>query len=116
MLRSVRDLYKIKGEKGIYEYGAVAHLPQENIRPVMFIVSKTATVHCADGSTKTAYLFGEKTWSYDEQEIISRREEYAKEKEEKKARKLALDTINLYLMNKTTKDLQRIAKAIEEME
>ena len=116
MLRKVSELYKIKGKKGNYEYGAVAHLPQENIRPVMFIVGKTATVHCADGNIKTAYLFGEKTWSYDEQEIIARREEYAKEKEEKKVRRLALDTINLYLMNKTTKDLQRIAKAIKEME
>ena len=116
MVKHIDTLYRLKDGKGTYEYEAVKHLPQEQVKKKGFHVGKTISVIQANGEVRTAYMFGEKHYSYNEQEIIALREQHKKDKEIQKERKQAITTIMNYINSKSLEDIKRIAKAIENLE
>jgi hypothetical protein len=116
MIKHIDTLYRLKDGEGTYEYEAVKHLPQEQVRKKGFHFGETITVIQADGTTHIAYVFGEKYYSYNEQEIIELRERHKKNKALKKERERAIMPIISYLNKKSVENIKKIAKAIENLE
>lgn len=78
----INTLYRIKHKVGVYSFDVAKQFATSDITPLQFYVGNTINVHQADGSIKVAYMYGEKTYSYSQQE----RDEYRKSMNEMRAK------------------------------
>lgn len=62
-------------------------------RPLLYHVGKTIKVHQPDGTVATAYMYGEKAYSYSAQEVTEYREVQKAKREHEAQRKAMLATI-----------------------
>lgn len=95
MLRDIKELYYVKVDTAVsykYIYYTKGYAPKE-ASPVLYHTGKTIKVNQPDGSIKVAYMYGEKTWSYDAEEVERYREEQAVLRAKKIARNKMLKDI-----------------------
>ena len=95
MLRDITELYRVTVDTAVsykYIYYTKECAPKE-ARPVLYHTGKTIKVNQPDGSIKVAYMYGEKAWSYDVEEVERYREEQAVIRAQKLARNKMLKDI-----------------------
>ena len=115
MICNINELYVIKGQYGIYEFEAIKTLPSTQVRRAgARPYGKTIKVIQADGSKKIAYMYGEKTWSYDEEEINRHREACQKVREEARRRKLLTDRLHAVCDKMTLEEFEKFIEKIEK--
>ena len=115
MIHNINELYTIKGLYGIYEFEAVKKLPSTQVRRAgARPYGKTINVIQADGSKKIAYMYGEKTWSYDEEEINRHREACQKAREETRRRMALVDRLCTVCDKMTLEEFEKFVEKIEK--
>lgn len=95
MLRDITELYYVKVKTTVsykYVYYTKECAPKE-AKPVLYHTGKTMKVNQPDGGIKVAYMYGEKAWSYDIEEVERYREEQAVIRAQKLARNKMLKDI-----------------------
>ena len=95
MLRDITELYYVTVNTAVsyrYMYYTKECAPK-GASQVLSHMGRTIKVHQPDGSVRVAYMYGEKTWSYDEEEVIKHREEQAIIRAQKIARNKMLKDI-----------------------
>lgn len=108
MIHNVNELYKVKRATAVafvYDYYSADCAPK-GAKRVSCHSGKTMRVHQADGSVRIAYFYGEKTWSYDQEELEAYRAQCNAEYEELKRRNRALKALNEYLQTLSTEELE----------
>ena len=78
-------------------------------RPLLYHVGKTIKVHQPDGTVATAYMYGEKAYSYSAQEVAEYREAQKTKREHEAQRKAMLTTI---MAHYEAMDNEALAKAV----
>lgn len=115
MLHHINELYQIKGQKGIYEFEAVKNLPWTSVHKASAMPrGSEIKVYQADGSYKIAYLYGEKTWSYNKEEIDNHRKASQEQKERARARKILTDKVLAVCAEMSIEELEKIIEKIEK--
>ena len=111
MLHNIKELYNIKGQTGLYEFDVIKHLPHTAVhRACAMPRGKEIKVYQVDGSYKTAYLYGEKTWSYNKEEIENHRKASQEQKEKARLRK---ELTNKILNRCAEMSIEELTKFIE---
>ena len=110
MIRNIREIHKVKKDNGLYDYYEASCAPK-GAMPCAWHTAKTINkVIQADGTTRIAYMYGEKTWSYDKEEIEQYRAEQSKIKAELLRRNKMLKAITAHYETMTTEELEEIVK------
>ena len=78
-------------------------------RPMLYHTSKTINVHQEDGTVRTAYMYGEKSYSYDATEVAQYKEAQAAKRQREAERKAMLATI---MTHYEAMDTEALAKVI----
>ena len=127
-MRSIEELYEIKGQQGYYSAEAVQGLKffpntreghkgyQAAEDGVCRITIRSAqdefNIIQADGSKKRAYGIGSYRWTYSKEERDRVREEEKKEREEHRHRKVMLDQILAHYEKMSTEDLEALVATL----
>lgn len=83
-----------------------------NARPLLYHVGKTIKVQQADGSVQTAYMYGEKSYSYSAVEVAEYREAQAIKRAKDTERKAMLATIMAHYEAMDTETLAQVVAAL----
>lgn len=115
MLHHINELYEIKGQRGIYEFEAIKNLSWTEVRRAGAMPrGKEMKVYQADGSYKIAYLYGEKTWSYNKTEIDNHQKASQEQREKARARKILTDKVLAVCAEMSIEELEKFIEKIEK--
>ena len=95
-IKHINDLWRKTEDKKVtyYEFDAIKHLPHTEVMRCHFIPrAKTISIVQADGSIKTAYVYGEKTWSYDKKAIEKHKANAEQQRIEARMRNILMNKI-----------------------
>lgn len=110
MMQNIGTIYYVKNkENNKYTYYSQDCAPT-GARPVPYYTSKTIKVQQADGSVKIGYMYGEKTYSYDESEVEEYRQEQRIKKEADAKRRKLLAAIMSHYDSLDTETLEKIVE------
>lgn len=112
-MRSIRDLYYTKNENGTYNLYEKENAPK-NAKEVIYRTGKTIKIIQKDGTIKIGYLYGEKQWSYDEEEVKRHKEEQAKLREKSITRNKMLKEIMEYYKTLTDEELKEFLNRVDK--
>ena len=112
-MRSIRELYYTRNEKGHYNFYEKENAPLDAKRGIS-IQSKTIKIIQSDGLIKVGYMYGEKQWSYDEEEVKKHKEEQAKLRAESAARNKMLKEIMEYYKTLTDEELKDFLNRVDK--
>lgn len=105
MMRDTRELRRDNCGR-VYEAEAVPMGAKTT--PCYYKTTKTIKVVQVDGSVKVAYMYGEHTFSYSEEERDAYREEQKALRETKKERKAMLDAIMAHYNSMSDEELKKV--------
>lgn len=112
-MRTIRDLYYTKNNNGTYNYYEKENAPRD-AKVVLYRQGKTIKIIQKDGSIKIGYLYGEKQWSYDEEEIRQHREEQAKLRTANANRNAMLKEIMDYYKTLSDEELKNFLNKLDK--
>jgi hypothetical protein len=114
-MNSIREIYYVTVNCAVayrYEYYAKDCAPA-GARPLTSHTGRTINkVHQADGSCRTAYMYGEKAWSYSIAEVEKYRAEQNAKRAESAKRNALLKTISQHYENMTIEQLEKIVATL----
>ena len=109
-MKSVRELYKLKGTNGLFAYQV------EGSKPCLYHIANTAKVRQEDGTIQVAYFYGEKVWSYSEEERDEYRKNQQMKKELTKQSRAIIKNITEWLETLDLDELQTLENYLENLE
>lgn len=112
-MRTIRDLYYTKNNNGTYNYYEKENAPRD-AKVVLYRQGKTIKIIQKDSSIKIGYLYGEKQWSYDEEEIRQHREEQAKLRTANANRNAMLKEIMDYYKTLSDEELKNFLNKLDK--
>ena len=114
-MNSIREIYYVKVNTAVayrYEYYTKECAPV-GARPLTSHTGKTINkVQQADGTYRTAYMYGEKAWSYSLAEIEEYRAEQNAKRAESAKRNALLKTISQHYESMTIEQLEKIVATL----
>ena len=106
-MRDIKELYYTKNTNGTYNYYEKENAPKD-AHKVLYKTGKTIKIIQKDGSVKVGYMYGEKQWSYSEEEVINHKQEQAELRVKNAKRNAMLKSIMEYYKTLSDEELQNI--------
>ena len=114
-MKRIREIYYVKVNTAVdyrYEYYTKECAPA-GARPLTSHTGRTINkVQQADGTYRTAYMYGEKSWSYSLAEVEQYRAEQNAKRAESAKRNTLLKAISQHYENITTEQLEKIVATL----
>ena len=112
MMMDITTIYYVKNkDTHRYTYYTKDCAPA-SARHLSYHTGKTVKVHQPDGTVATAYMYGEKTYSYNAQEVVEYREAQKAKKEHEAQRKAMLATL---MARYEAMDAETLAAAVAQL-
>ena len=111
-MENIRTIYVVRNNETHRHTYYTKECAPINAKPLLYSQSKTLKVHQADGTVQTAYMYGEKTYTYSSVELAQYKEEQRALREAKRERKVMLDTIMAHYESMSDEELKKVLDTV----